>query len=141
MLTELLGFVPQLLLDDIADAATDTVNNAIEGLEDYLRTWIASRDEQPPSEDLDAEVENGLLEFHTLLCGHRDMCIDMLETWSMRNVFYVPPELKIVMPHQKDLDLGTGHGQDVKVQVELEVLRRKIEHVSWSVVVVAYVGR
>ncbi|KAG8793001.1 hypothetical protein FRC12_004208 [Ceratobasidium sp. 428] len=128
MLTELLGFVPQLLLDDIADAATDTVNNAIEGLEDYLRKWLASRDQQPPSDDLEAEIENGLLEFHTLLCGHRDMSIDMLETWSMRNVFYVPPELKIVMPHQRGLDLSIAPGRDVKAQVELDVLRRKIEN-------------
>ncbi|KAG8717035.1 hypothetical protein FRC09_014843 [Ceratobasidium sp. 395] len=128
MLTELLGFVPQLLLDDIADAATDTVNNAIEGLEDYLRKWLASRDQQPPSDDLEAEIENGLLEFHTLLCGHRDMSIDMLETWSMRNVFYVPPELKIVMPHQRGLDLSVPAGRDVKAQVELDVLRRKIEN-------------
>ncbi|KAG8790350.1 hypothetical protein FRC12_012091 [Ceratobasidium sp. 428] len=128
MLTELLGFVPQLLLDDIADAATDTVNNAIEGLEDYLRKWLASREQQPPSDDLEAEIENGLLEFHTLLCGHRDMSIDMLETWSMRNVFYVPPELKIVMPHQRGLDLSVPAGRDVKAQVELDVLRRKIEN-------------
>ncbi|KAG8705990.1 hypothetical protein FRC09_002639 [Ceratobasidium sp. 395] len=128
MLTELLGFVPQLLLDDIADAATDTVNNAIEGLEDYLRKWLASREQQPPSDDLEAEIENGLLEFHTLLCGHRDMSIDMLETWSMRNVFYVPPELKIVMPHQRGLDLSAPAGRDVKAQVELDVLRRKIEN-------------
>ncbi|QRV81796.1 kinetochore protein Mis12/MTW1 [Ceratobasidium sp. AG-Ba] len=128
MLTELLGFVPQLLLDDIADAATDTVNNAIEGLEDYLRKWLSTREQQPPSEDLEAEIENGLLEFHTLLCGHRDMSIDMLETWSMRNVFYVPPELKIVMPHQKGLDLTILPGKDVQAQVELDVLRRKIEN-------------
>ncbi|KAG9078379.1 hypothetical protein FRC06_008398 [Ceratobasidium sp. 370] len=128
MLTELLGFVPQLLLDDIADAATDTVNNAIEGLEDYLRKWLASREQQPPNDDLEAEIENGLLEFHTLLCGHRDMSIDMLETWSMRNVFHVPPELKIVMPHQRGLDLTTPPGRDVKAQVELDVLRRKIEN-------------
>ncbi|KAG9118379.1 hypothetical protein FRC07_007130, partial [Ceratobasidium sp. 392] len=127
-LTELLGFVPQLLLDDIADAATDTVNNAIDGLEDYLRKWIAAREQQPPSDDLEAEIENGLLEFHTLLCGHRDMSIDMLETWSMRNVFHVPPELRIVMPHQRGLDLGVLPGRDVKAQVELDVMRRKIEH-------------
>ncbi|QRW26445.1 kinetochore protein Mis12/MTW1 [Rhizoctonia solani] len=112
LLTELLGFVPQLLLDDIADAATDTVNNAIDGLED----------------ELDAEIDSGLLEFQTLLCGHRDMSIDMLETWSMRNVFCVPEGLNIVMPHQKGLDLSTPQGKDVQMQVELDVMRRKIEN-------------
>lgn len=130
MLTELLGFVPQLLLDDIADAATDTVNNAIDGLEVYLRNeWLPKRAQQPPPEELEAEIENGLLEFHTLLCGHRDMSIDMLETWSMRNVFYVSPELKVVMPHQRGLDLSTPQGKDVQMQVELDVMRRKIENV------------
>ena len=136
MLTELLGFVPQLLLDDIADAATDTVSNAIDGLEAYLRNdWLANHpaqdgQKQTMTDELEAEIESGLLEFHTLLCGHRDMSIDMLETWSMRNVFFVPPGLSIVMPHQKGLDLSTPHGKDVQMQVELDVLRRKIENVS-----------
>lgn len=138
MLTELLGFVPQLLLDDIADAATDTVNNAIDGLEAYLRNdWLANHlaqdnQKQTMTDELEAEIESGLLEFHTLLCGHRDMSIDMLETWSMRNVFFVPPDLSIVMPHQKGLDLSTPHGKDMQMQVELDGLRRKIENVSLS---------
>ncbi|ELU38521.1 Mis12 domain-containing protein [Rhizoctonia solani AG-1 IA] len=131
LLTELLGFVPQLLLDDIADAATDTVNNAIDGLEVYLRNeWLPKHTSESPSQDeLDAEIDSGLLEFQTLLCGHRDMSIDMLETWSMRNVFCVPEGLNIVMPHQKGLDLSTPQGKDVQMQVELDVMRRKIENV------------
>ncbi|KAJ1300707.1 hypothetical protein OPQ81_002353 [Rhizoctonia solani] len=130
LLTELLGFVPQLLLDDIADAATDTVNNAIDGLEVYLRNeWLPKRTSSTPSqEDLEAEIDSGLLEFQTLLCGHRDMSIDMLEAWSMRNVFCVPEGLKIVMPHQKGLDMNTPQGRDVQLQVELDVMRRKIEN-------------
>ncbi|CAE6468809.1 unnamed protein product [Rhizoctonia solani] len=130
LLTELLGFVPQLLLDDIADAATDTVNNGIDGLEVYLRNeWLPKRTSSTPSqEDLEAEIDSGLLEFQTLLCGHRDMSIDMLEAWSMRNVFCVPEGLKIVMPHQKGLDMTTPQGKDVHLQVELDVMRRKIEN-------------
>ncbi|KAH7333610.1 Mis12 protein-domain-containing protein [Rhizoctonia solani] len=130
LLTELLGFVPQLLLDDIADAATDTVNNGIDGLEVYLRNeWLPKRTSSTPSqEDLEAEIDSGLLEFQTLLCGHRDMSIDMLEAWSMRNVFFVPEGLKIVMPHQRGLDMTTPQGKDVQLQVELDVMRRKIEN-------------
>ncbi|CAE7198549.1 unnamed protein product [Rhizoctonia solani] len=130
LLTELLGFVPQLLLDDIADAATDTVNNAIDGLEVYLRNeWLPKRTSSTPSqEDLEAEIDSGLLEFQTLLCGHRDMSIDMLEAWSMRNVFCVPEGLNIVMPHQQGLDLNTPQGKDVQLQVDLDVMRRKIEN-------------
>ncbi|KAG8731995.1 hypothetical protein FRC11_001167 [Ceratobasidium sp. 423] len=130
LLTELLGFVPQLLLDDLADAATDTVNNGIDGLEVYLRNeWLPKRTSSTPSqEDLEAEIDSGLLEFQTLLCGHRDMSIDMLEAWSMRNVFCIPPGLNIVMPHQKGLDMNTPQGKDVQMQVELDVMRRKIEN-------------
>ncbi|CAE6508677.1 unnamed protein product [Rhizoctonia solani] len=130
LLTELLGFVPQLLLDDLADAATDTVNNGIDGLEVYLRNeWLPRRTSTSPSqEDLEAEIDSGLLEFQTLLCGHRDMSIDMLEAWSMRNVFCIPEGLKIVMPHQKGLDMNTPQGKDVQLQVELDVMRRKIEN-------------
>ncbi|CAE6432040.1 unnamed protein product [Rhizoctonia solani] len=132
LLTELLGFVPQLLLDDLADAATDTVNNGIDGLEVYLRNeWLPKRTSSTPSqEDLEAEIDSGLLEFQTLLCGHRDMSIDMLEAWSMRNVFCVPPGLNIVMPHQKGLDMNTPQGKDVQMQVEMDVLRRKIENLK-----------
>ncbi|CEL56630.1 hypothetical protein RSOLAG1IB_07956 [Rhizoctonia solani AG-1 IB] len=56
------------------------------------------------------------------------MSIDMLETWSMRNVFCVPEGLNIVMPHQRGLDLNTPQGKDVQMQVELDVMRRKIEN-------------
>ncbi|KAL5637512.1 hypothetical protein ACGC1H_004061 [Rhizoctonia solani] len=130
LLTELLGFVPQLLLDDIADAATDTVNNGIDGLEVYLRNeWLPKRTSSTPSQDdLEAEIDSGLLEFQTLLCGHRDMSIDMLEAWSMRNVFCVPEGLNIVMPHQRGLDMTTPQGKDSQLQVELDVMRRKIEN-------------
>ncbi|KDN35117.1 hypothetical protein RSAG8_11850, partial [Rhizoctonia solani AG-8 WAC10335] len=56
------------------------------------------------------------------------MSIDMLEAWSMRNVFCVPEGLNIVMPHQQGLDMTTPHGKDAQLQVELDVMRRKIEN-------------
>ncbi|KEP50167.1 Mis12 protein [Rhizoctonia solani 123E] len=56
------------------------------------------------------------------------MSIDMLEAWSMRNVFCVPEGLNIVMPHQKGLDMTTPQGKDAQLQVELDVMRRKIEN-------------
>ncbi|KAI0070123.1 Mis12-domain-containing protein [Panus rudis PR-1116 ss-1] len=127
LLPELLGFVPQFLLDDIIDTANDSVRQAVEAMEAFLRRWVDNRaqnvgEEWDPSQDL----EQGLVAFQTLLYSHVDVAFDFFEVWSKRNIFAVPPELPIVAPHQRGLDLTTEEKQEQELVDEIEELRRKI---------------
>ncbi|KIP03167.1 hypothetical protein PHLGIDRAFT_121833, partial [Phlebiopsis gigantea 11061_1 CR5-6] len=101
LVPELLGFVPQFLLDDIVDTANDAVRQAVDAMEVFLRRWAAgARTPAAP-----AAVEQGLVAFQTLLHAHVDLAFDLLEAWSLRNVFAAPPDLPLVAPHHAGLPL------------------------------------
>ncbi|KAJ6596767.1 hypothetical protein B0H10DRAFT_2441763 [Mycena sp. CBHHK59/15] len=67
LLTEALGFSPQLLLDDIINQRA-----------------------QLDDDDGTQEVEQGLVAFQTLLEFHTDVAFDFFEAWSLRNIFATP---------------------------------------------------
>ena len=72
----------------------------------------------------------GLVAFTTLLESHTDTAFDFFEVWSKRNIFYFSPDLPIVTPHQKGLDLTTRPEEEAELLTEIEELRRRIENVS-----------
>lgn len=136
LLPELLGFVPQFLLDDIIDTANDSVRQAVDAMEVFLRRWVDNRaqkvgDEWDPSQDL----EQGLVAFQTLLYSHVDIAFDFFEAWSLRNIFAIPPGLPIVAPHQRGLDLTREENAERDLITEIEDLRRKIHAVCQSSIV------
>ena len=61
LLPELLGFVPQFLLDDIIDTANDAVRQAVEAMEVFLRRWALEREKKVDGDwDSTQEIEQGL---------------------------------------------------------------------------------
>ncbi len=130
LLPELLGFVPQFLLDDIIDTANDAVRQAVEAMEVFLRRWASEREEKVDREwDSTQEVEQGLVAFQTLLNSHVDIAFDFFEAWSLRNIFAVPADLPIVAPHQAKLNLDHTGEQETELVNEIKDLRRKIQAV------------
>ena len=127
LLPEALGFSPQLLLDDIVSIANAAILDGINGMEEVVKQWA----EQRHAEDWDSaqEVEHGLVAFQTLLEHHTDMAFDSLELWALRNVFSVPPDLPIVLPHQEGLDLTTTPQREKALMDEAEELRKQIRDV------------
>ena len=131
LITELLGFVPQFLLDDIVDTANDEVRQAVDAMEGFLRRWVIARSEKVGDWDSNQDVEQGLVAFQTLLYNHVDIAFDFFEAWSLRNIFALPPDLKIVAPHQRGLDLTVRPEEEMELMADIEDLRRKIENVSF----------
>ena len=131
LLPEILRFSPQLLLDDIINFANEAITNAVDGLEEFLFRWATDR-EQRINEDWDStqEVEQGLVAFQTLLEYHTDIAFDFLETWSLRNIFAIPADLPIVVPHQEGLDLTYPPERETELMSEIDELRKKIDAVS-----------
>ncbi|KAF7302595.1 Mis12-domain-containing protein [Mycena chlorophos] len=122
LLTEALGFSPQLLLDDLINVANQTVQDGVNGLESYLQT----RAEEKGQLDNNGEIEQGLVAFQTLLEFHTDVAFDFFEAWSLRNIFAVPAELQLVMRHNKGLDLGHSSRELKELREEIEQMRTEM---------------
>ena len=133
LLPELLGFIPQFLLDDIINTANDEARQSIDAMEQFLQRWADARAEKAPDWDPTQEIEQGLVAFQTLLEHHLDVAFDFFEAWSLRNIFALPPELKIVAPHQRGLDLDVRPEEEMELMADIEDLRRKIENVSFLI--------
>ncbi|PFH47467.1 hypothetical protein AMATHDRAFT_113470, partial [Amanita thiersii Skay4041] len=135
LLPELLGFSPQLLLDDIINISNNAVQDGVNGMEEFLQNWtdnrIAHTHDDAEAERNIQEVEQGLVAFQTLLEHHTDIAFDFFEAWSLRNIFAVPPDLKVVLPHQEGLDLTVdAEGAERKERElieEIDELRKKIK--------------
>ncbi|KAI0683368.1 Mis12 protein-domain-containing protein [Cytidiella melzeri] len=126
ILPELLGFVPQFLLDDIIDTANDAVKQAVDAMEQFLERWASARRSKNADWDSTQEIEQGLVAFQTLLNTHADIAFDFFERWSLRNTFRVPPDLPLVAPHQEGLRMDRTSEEEGGLEGEIRELRRKI---------------
>lgn len=136
LVPEILGFSPQMLLDDIISAAADANLQCIQAMEPFMKRWADTRVAKE-DEDWDGveAVEQGLVAFSTLLESYTDIAFDFFEVWSLRNIFAVPPDLQLVVPHHKGLDLTTKPEEEMELMTEIEELRRKIENVCHPLLV------
>jgi kinetochore protein Mis12/MTW1 len=133
LICEALGFSPQLLLDDIINTANNAVQDGVNGMEEFLQKWADERlARTQTSLGRDAimhEVEQGLVAFQTLLEHHTDIAFDFFEAWCLRNIFIIPPDLPVVLPHQEGLDLTATVEEEQKLVGEVEQLRKRLDEV------------
>lgn len=128
-LAEILGFPPQLLIDDLINTANESVTQALEGLDNFLYRWA---EEHENSEAVMLELDQGFHAFQTLLESHTDTAFDFFEVWALRNIFTIPPNVPIVAPHHEGLDLETGADEERALQTEIDELRHRLENVRIS---------
>lgn len=126
LVTEILGFAPQLLLDDVINIANEAVTLAVDGMEEFLLNEVANGKIKG---DRDQEIEQGLVAFQTLLESHIDIAFDFFELWSLRNIFAIPANLPVVTPHHQGLNLKYEPERELELMTEIEDLRRKIQTV------------
>ncbi|KAG6815867.1 hypothetical protein H0H87_010657 [Tephrocybe sp. NHM501043] len=129
LIPEILGFSPQLLLDDIINISNNAVQDGVNGMEEFLEKWVDERAKRQGDDwDSTQEVEQGLVAFQTLLEHHTDLAFDFFEAWSLRNIFVVPLDLPIVVPHQQNLDLTHPPEREQELMDELEDLRKQLDN-------------
>ena len=145
---EILGFSPQLLLDDIINEANESIVECVDAVEVFLERWAKSRAERLGGNwDGFVEIEqvriysNGLLSstkddafqgmnsFQMMLESYTDIAFDVFEVWSLRNIFAINPGLKVVAPHHKGLNLETRAEDETALMSDIEDLRQKIDNV------------
>jgi len=130
ILPEVLGFSPHLLLDDIVDIANDAIRLTVDAMEGFIIRWAQERaDTAPEGWDGKAESEMGIISLQTLLESHTDIAFDALEAWSLRNIFALDPELPIVLPHHRSLNLHEPDAADAALMHRIEDLRIQLTNV------------
>ncbi|KAF8325843.1 Mis12 protein-domain-containing protein [Cantharellus anzutake] len=125
LLAEILGFPPQMFLDDLTNIAHSNVRMTVEAVELFLRHWIDKQD----SSKLDAlnkELETGIAALQTLLDSHTDLAFDLFEAWAWRNIFEIPP-IPMVTPHHQGLDLTIPGDEETRLQRELSQKKQKLD--------------
>ena len=146
LICEALGFSPQLLLDDIINTANNAVQDGVNGMEEFLQKWA---DENPAktqsgsgleSDAIMHEVEQGLVAFQTLLEYHTDIAFDFFEAWSLRNIFMIPSDLPIVLPHQEGLDFTVTVEKEQELVDEVEQLRKRLDEVRFQPLLFQFTG-
>jgi kinetochore protein Mis12/MTW1 len=133
LICEALGFSPQLLLDDIINTANNAVQDGVNGMEEFLQKWadekLAKTQSMLGSDAIMHEVEQGLVAFQTLLEHHTDIAFDFFEAWCLRNIFMIPSDLPIVLPHQEKLDFTVTVEKEQELVDEVEQLRKHLDEV------------
>ena len=141
LLPELLGVSPHFVLDTIVNIANNSVEHSVDAMEGFLTTWVEKRAERLKDSggdwDSKQEIEQGIVAFQTLLESHMDIALDFFEVWCMRNIFTIPAELPVVVPHQAGLMLDQPDSKEQELLAEIDDLRRRIQVVrlplaSWA---------
>ena len=138
LLPELLGVSPHFVLDTIVNISNNSVEHCVDAMEEYLNRWAEKRAERlkgsSGEDDWDSkqEIEQGIVSFQTLLESHMDIALDCFEVWCMRNIFTIPAELPVVVPHQVGLILDQPASKEQELLAEIDDLRRRIQVVRLS---------
>ncbi|GJJ14128.1 hypothetical protein Clacol_008385 [Clathrus columnatus] len=131
LLPEILGFHPQRLLDDLINAANEPIYQCTDHVLNFMSAWAKERAEnisKEEQEDLAREIEEGLVAFQTLLESHVDLAFDYFEVWTLRNIFFIPPELQVTVPHQRGLDLNQDPSREAELFKEIGELREQLRN-------------
>ncbi|KAJ3741616.1 Mis12-domain-containing protein, partial [Lentinula detonsa] len=105
----------------IINAVNNTIVEGVNAMEDFLRQWADRRAEEERDWDSTEELEQGLVSFETLLEHHTD-------AWALKNIFSIPSDLPVVLPHQKSLDLRTKPERETDLVEEISELRAKLDN-------------
>ncbi|KXL41878.1 hypothetical protein M433DRAFT_157137 [Acidomyces richmondensis BFW] len=147
VLTELFGYTPLTLLDDIINTVNEVNYQALNAIEEGLKQQPATQlgfqltEEENKSlnsaEDKQAalekkkhdEIDNGMVKLETLLNSTVDKDFDKFEIYALRNILTIggdtDPDLVdyITLDHYKNLDLSTAEKAPTKEEVGMQERR------------------
>ncbi|KAJ1897889.1 hypothetical protein LPJ66_003095 [Kickxella alabastrina] len=124
LIVEHFGFLPISFIDEIINAANDTVYRATDGLSKFVEK------EQGTSEATSQAVNKA----ETLLEHAVDKNFDKFELYTLRNLFNIPSGLEdyVEMPHRRvellgEEAVGAGAEGEAELDARLERVRRQLE--------------
>ncbi|CAG8434701.1 7787_t:CDS:2 [Diversispora eburnea] len=109
-------FAPISIIDEVIDSVNELLYQALIGLENFIYKYLNS----------DEEIEQGMHQVETLLENLIDHNFDLFELYTLRNIFAVPDNLEIILPHHEGLDFTLDQSKEDQIDEELELMRKKV---------------
>ncbi|KAJ1985355.1 hypothetical protein H4R34_000009 [Dimargaris verticillata] len=117
LVIEHLGFSPVSCVDDIINAVNEVLYQTTASLERFLEAEMGSC----------AEVTQGMHQIETLLEQAVDKNFDIFELYSLRNIFNVPNNLTLTLPHYEGYDYSVTPEQEQSIDKEIAEMQQKIQ--------------
>ncbi|KAG0260780.1 hypothetical protein BG011_001619 [Mortierella polycephala] len=133
LLTEHFGFAPLSFVDDVINSVNNMIYQASMALQEFIESEMENvvaghYGDMNIDPNLDPKDESGkcMHKFETLLESAVDKNFDRFELYALKNIFGVPEDVDIVLPHYEALDFEIGVEREQKLDDELELLRRQV---------------
>jgi hypothetical protein len=101
LLVEHLGFEPTEFVDDIINAVNLLIYQTLDAILIFVQDKMAETLGEGAEETAEECVENGMVAVETLLENAIDKCFDKFEVFVLNNVFKIPENIGITLPHYK----------------------------------------
>ncbi|KAG9296616.1 hypothetical protein G9A89_002887 [Geosiphon pyriformis] len=116
LMTEHFGFLPLSFIDDVINAVNELIYQVAQSLEIFLEQTTGGGE----------ETEQGIHQVETLLEHAVDKNFDIFELYTLKNIFTVPSDVTIILPHQEGCNFNIDPSCEEKLDKELEVMRKKL---------------
>ncbi|KAG0348224.1 hypothetical protein BGZ54_004691 [Gamsiella multidivaricata] len=130
MLTEHFGFSPLSFVDDVINSVNNMIYQASMALQEFVEGQMEELvvTDRLKVRDFDIKVDTGksMHKFETLLEASVDKNFDRFELYALKNIFGVPEDVDIVLPHYEALDFGISVEREEQLNEQLELLRRQL---------------
>ncbi|KAF8927929.1 Mis12 protein-domain-containing protein [Dissophora ornata] len=130
LLTEHFGFSPLSFVDDVINSVNNMIYQASMALQEYVEGQMEelAASNALPNSNINTNDESAkcMHKFETLLESSVDKNFDRFELYALKNLFGVPEDVDIVLPHYEALDFEIGVEREQKLDEELDYLRRQL---------------
>ncbi|KAF9423771.1 hypothetical protein BGZ94_008172 [Podila epigama] len=128
LLTEHFGFSPLSFVDDVINAVNNMIYQASMALQEFIELQLQDITQNDPSHHIDIkqESEKGMHKFETLLEASVDKNFDRFELYALKNIFGVPEDVDVVLPHYEALDFDLAQEREDELDEDLAILRRQV---------------
>ncbi|KAG0028671.1 hypothetical protein BGZ82_008315 [Podila clonocystis] len=127
LLTEHFGSSPLSFVDDVINSVNNMIYQASMALQEFIEYQLQEITQiEGRTLDIKLETEKGMHKFETLLESSVDRNFDRFELYALKNIFGVPEDVDIVLPHYEALDFSIASEREQELDDELEILRRQV---------------
>ncbi|KAG0343319.1 hypothetical protein BG004_005404 [Podila humilis] len=129
LLTEHFGAAPLSFVDDVINSVNNMIYQASMALQEFIEFQLKAISQTAPGHehiDPKLETEQGMHKFETLLESSVDKNFDRFELYALKNIFGVPKDVDIILPHYAALDFSIESEREQELDTELEDLRRQV---------------
>ncbi|KAF8979891.1 hypothetical protein BGZ52_004470, partial [Haplosporangium bisporale] len=127
LLTEHFGSSPLSFVDDVINSVNNMIYQASMALQEFIEFQLQEITQiEGRTLDIKLETEKGMHKFETLLESSVDRNFDRFELYALKNIFGVPEDVDLVLPHYEALDFTIASEREKELDDELGMLRRQV---------------